>query len=657
MMKMPSKSDKKLLSNSKQDSHDVKPTSHEPLGVLLRQAGLVSSARIKAALKQQNRQHKGKRLGEILALQGWLKPETADFFVRELPKLQTQKPQQPIGQYLKLAALLDEKQIEIILTKQKQTNLKFGELAVSNGWLGQETLDFFLENLIDDCSNKKQFNNLDSSLDFEEKKQQFAETCFKLLKFKRKNSFALRLINEIFIWTGGQSFLTEKLCQLVFESFITAGDEAEEIEKIVRTKILNDWETNEAAEHLKAIRSTLLNNQEWEPFRLLTVYQKILQQQKVDEGENLERSQLIDMGLVFEYQGKLIVANRIYQSIFTQSWVAQELANLLKRSLEEASSLVENKTTASNNTLNQQKPVVNNKRKTARNILLIIFLIGVLITLFNIVFKDLKLSKMFQQSNQLLNKKDYQQALAEYDRLLNIDSNYYQAWTNRGYALAGLKEYNEMLQSCTTATIIEPKAVYAWNCRGEALHNLRQYYEAIEAFDRAINLSGFEPIFFMNKSESLLELQEYDESLFFLEEAINIFEQIEAAEGKEKIAREFSVALSNRGRALIKKKQYEDAIASYKRALLYNPNYFPAQIGKGIALTTLRRYSEASQEFRLILAQEQLTDRQKAATWFYLGKTLCNLSQNLAAKTAFETALKLRPNYEAAKQAKKSCDR
>jgi hypothetical protein len=45
--------------------------------------------------------------------------------------------------YLQQAALLDEKQIKIILQEPKQLWVRFGSVAVLKGWLKQETLDFF----------------------------------------------------------------------------------------------------------------------------------------------------------------------------------------------------------------------------------------------------------------------------------------------------------------------------------------------------------------------------------------------------------------------------------------------------------------------------------------------------------------------------------
>lgn len=116
-----------------------------PLGVHLRQAGLISNAQLELILEQQ-RKHPNLRLGDILTMHGWLKPETVDFFAEKFPELSRMKPQ-PLGQYLKEAALLDDLQISRILEEQNQVNLRFGELAVQKGWVKQETIDLFLSSL------------------------------------------------------------------------------------------------------------------------------------------------------------------------------------------------------------------------------------------------------------------------------------------------------------------------------------------------------------------------------------------------------------------------------------------------------------------------------------------------------------------------------
>lgn len=116
------------------------------IGVLLHQAGLLHPGQIQVVVMEQQ-VYEGLKFGEIVALHGWLKQETIDFFVKEWHSLLTNYPNQPIGYFFLRAHLLTEDQINQILKEQWQTGYRFGAVAVMNGWLKQETVDFFLNHL------------------------------------------------------------------------------------------------------------------------------------------------------------------------------------------------------------------------------------------------------------------------------------------------------------------------------------------------------------------------------------------------------------------------------------------------------------------------------------------------------------------------------
>lgn len=118
----------------------------KPIGELLQNAGLITPSQIEVALHDQQC-YQEMRIGEILALRGWIEQSTVDFFVKEWFCLLKTKESQPLGFYLKKASLLNEKQIDLILTEQHQTCLRFGAIAVLKGFLKQNTIDFFLTNL------------------------------------------------------------------------------------------------------------------------------------------------------------------------------------------------------------------------------------------------------------------------------------------------------------------------------------------------------------------------------------------------------------------------------------------------------------------------------------------------------------------------------
>ena len=137
------------------------------------------------------------------------------------------------------------------------------------------------------------------------------------------------VMTEILAWTGGQPFLSQKLCQLVFAAneFIPEGQEAEWIEALVRKRIINHWEAQDEPEHLQTIRDRLLK-QERSAARMLGLYQQILQRGEIQGDDSPEQMNLRLSGLVVEDEGMLRVNNPIYKYIFNQSWVDKELAAL-----------------------------------------------------------------------------------------------------------------------------------------------------------------------------------------------------------------------------------------------------------------------------------------------------------------------------------------
>lgn len=136
------------------------------IGTILREADLVSLHQLDLALKDQA-QFPNLRLGEILAMRGWIKSETADFFVQDWSRIVTDRDRQPLGYYLVKSALLKPEQIETILEEQKSTGIRFGTIAVMQGLLKSTTLDFFLMNLFPTELNRSPFASMYGTMSLE----------------------------------------------------------------------------------------------------------------------------------------------------------------------------------------------------------------------------------------------------------------------------------------------------------------------------------------------------------------------------------------------------------------------------------------------------------------------------------------------------------
>ena len=138
------------------------------------------------------------------------------------------------------------------------------------------------------------------------------------------------VLQAVLDWTGGQPFLTQKICHLIraADASISTGSEQEWVENLVQERVVESWEAQDEPEHLKTIRDRILHSSRQSTGRLLGLYQQVVQQGKVVADDSPEQMELRLTGLVVRQQGQLRVANRIYQAVFNTDWVEKELANL-----------------------------------------------------------------------------------------------------------------------------------------------------------------------------------------------------------------------------------------------------------------------------------------------------------------------------------------
>ncbi|MEB3215148.1 MAG: AAA-like domain-containing protein [Nostocales cyanobacterium 94392] len=144
------------------------------------------------------------------------------------------------------------------------------------------------------------------------------------------------VMQEVLAWTGGQPFLTQRVCELLGKNLsiekpdFTSVDDNQIIEfvkEVINNQIIDNWEANDKQEHLKTIRDRLLINEEVS-VALLGLYQQILQQEEMTADSGFEQMRLRLTGLVVQQQGKLKVYNQIYGNVFDINWVENELSKL-----------------------------------------------------------------------------------------------------------------------------------------------------------------------------------------------------------------------------------------------------------------------------------------------------------------------------------------
>ncbi len=127
-------------------------------------------------------------------------------------------------------------------------------------------------------------------------------------------------LEKIIFWTGGQPFLTQKICQLLRETNL-------DIETLIKERIINNWESHDEPVHLRTIADRLLRNQD-KAGRLLGIYQQILEKGAILCDDSPEQGELRLSGLVVKKDNQLVVYNAIYREIFNLNWLEKQLEQL-----------------------------------------------------------------------------------------------------------------------------------------------------------------------------------------------------------------------------------------------------------------------------------------------------------------------------------------
>ncbi|MEM1167520.1 MAG: AAA-like domain-containing protein [Cyanobacteria bacterium P01_H01_bin.35] len=132
------------------------------------------------------------------------------------------------------------------------------------------------------------------------------------------------VLKKVFDWSGGQPFLTQKICKIIVDY---ADTNQPDVDSLIKEHILTYWEDKDEPTHLKYIRHYLLSQTLLAP-QLLKEYQKILLQGEIKANDSPIQMILRLSGIVIKKRDKLLVFNDIYRTIFNRDWVEEQLANL-----------------------------------------------------------------------------------------------------------------------------------------------------------------------------------------------------------------------------------------------------------------------------------------------------------------------------------------
>jgi tetratricopeptide (TPR) repeat protein len=157
-----------------------------------------------------------------------------------------------------------------------------------------------------------------------------------------------------------------------------------------------------------------------------------------------------------------------------------------------------------------------------------------------------------------LQKGEYDQAISEFNKTLEINPNDAVAYINRGWAYYRKGHYDQAISDCNKALEIDPRVAAAYLTRGAAYNLKGQPDHAISDFNKALEINPRDALAYNNRGWAYLGKDQYDQAISDLDKALEINPK-------------FDLPYYNLGVLYSKKKQYDQAILNFNKALEINP--------------------------------------------------------------------------------------
>ncbi|MBZ8182512.1 protein kinase domain-containing protein [Oscillatoria salina] len=168
-------------------------------------------------------------------------------------------------------------------------------------------------------------------------------------------------------------------------------------------------------------------------------------------------------------------------------------------------------------------------------------------------------TEFYQQGESYRKGDRHRDAIAAYDRAIEINPNYAEAWAGKCYSHNTLTRFSQALEACNEALEINPENAQAWTSQAFTFNATRQYNQAIVAANRAIRYQANNAQAYVNRGVAQRRLERYEDALESYNRAIEIEPN-------------YAEAWHNRGYVLEELKRYEEALNSYEKAVELEPN-------------------------------------------------------------------------------------
>ncbi|HEX3249464.1 MAG TPA: trypsin-like peptidase domain-containing protein [Pyrinomonadaceae bacterium] len=199
--------------------------------------------------------------------------------------------------------------------------------------------------------------------------------------------------------------------------------------------------------------------------------------------------------------------------------------------------------------------------------------------------KRAKAVQFFRDGLSFLSKDDCEKALPYFEKAVESDSNYAEAWAQSGFCNEKLGKHTEALDASKKAVILRPSAESYFNI-GLANYYLKQYKEASEAYRQSIKLDPY------NAADAYYAL-----GLVYRDWG-KADDEIQAYKAAIRLRPDYTVAYERLGSRYLRSKKYNEAVEIFRQLAALKPGDANAPNNMGEAYLELNRLNDALESFR-----------------------------------------------------------
>ncbi len=226
--------------------------------------------------------------------------------------------------------------------------------------------------------------------------------------------------------------------------------------------------------------------------------------------------------------------------------------------------------------------------------------------------------RFYSQGVAQLSRDDYQRALSFFEKAVEMDPNYAEAWYQAGFCYGVLGRHGDSLSSSKNAAKLRPEWAATYVNIGTSTFALGQFNESAEAYRQAIRLDDNNPETQYGYSLALNKLGRSDEETLALKRVIEI-------------KPDHANALEKLGQAYFKQKRWANAAEVFEQLRTYRPDA-KTYNALGECYVELGRSDEALNAFNNALGYDPNLDQAR----FNLGRTYIKMGDRDLAQVQHE---------------------